>query len=151
MRSPILGRLSIKVGSLVLTKCDSLMMTFVDLASLDKEIGEASTIVKELDSEVSSFVALLRAAQDRLHKAQQRREKLIDDKQKLLDRKLRFLESHPAMDVKREVGIKSDVIEDISPAIKTSPKASSSYITYTAPAPAPTTKTLSLGLFTLSG
>lgn len=131
------------------------MMVFVDLASLDKEISKASTVVKELDSEVSSFVALLRAAQDRLHKAQQRREKLIDDKQKLLDRKLRFLESHPTMDVKREVGIKLDVIEDVSPAIKTSPEASSSYITYATPAsvPAPTTTTttLSLGLFTPSG
>lgn len=118
------------------------MIMFVDMALLDKEISKASTMVKELDSEVSSFVALLRAAQDRLHKAQERKEQLIDDKQKLLDR---FLESHPAMGVKREVEIKSDVIEEVSPAIKTSPEASSSYITY-----APATAILSLGLFTPS-
>lgn len=134
MRNPILDRLSLEVSFLVLAKRNLLTIMFVDLALLDEEISEVNMMVKKLDSEVSSFVALLRAAQDRLHKAQERKEQLIDDKQKLLDKK-------------RNVTVKSDVI-DVNPAIKTTPEALSSYFTYVVPVPVPTV--LSLGLSTLS-
>lgn len=130
-----------------LRKCDSLTIIFVDLTSLDEEINKVNTTVKQLDNEVSSFIALLRTAQNRLHKAQERREQLIDKKQQLLDKKLKFLESNPAIDVKREVAIKPNIIE-VSPTINAFPAALSSYPTYAAPVLAPTA--LSPGLFTLS-
>lgn len=120
---------------------------FVDMALLDEEIGKASVMVKELDDEVSAFVALLRTAQNRLHKTQEWKEQLIDEKQQLLERKLKFLESNHAMGVKREVAIKSNAIE-VSPTVKPSPAVLRSYPTYAAPAPAPTVR--SLGLFTSS-
>lgn len=116
MRNPILGRLSLEVSFLVLAKRNLLTIMFVDLALLDEEISEVNMMVKKLDSEVPSFVALLGAAQDRLHKAQERKEQLIDDKQKLLDKKLNVI-------------VKSDVI-DVNPVIKTTPEALSSYFTY---------------------
>lgn len=133
---------------------------FVDLALLDEKISKINKTVKELDNEVSSFVALLEAARDRLHKAQRRKEQLIDDKQRLLNKKIKFLESNPIgnpVSVKRSVSIKSrqpsaDV--EVDPDIKTLPGVLSSYSTYVGPAPAvpesrlPKSLPLSLGLFT---
>lgn len=130
----------------MLAKRDSLTIIFVDLTSLDEEISKVNATVKQLDNEVSTFIALLRTAQDRLYKAQERKEQLIDEKQQLLDKKLKFLASNPAMDVKREVAIKSNVIE-VSPTIKAFPAALSSYPSYAAPVLAPTVLP---GLFTLS-
>lgn len=101
---------------------------------LDEKIGKANAMVKELDDEVSTFVALLRTAQDRLHKTQEWKEQLIDEKQQLLEKKLKFLESNPATGMKREVVIKSNAIE-VSPTVKASPAVLRSYPTYATPTP----------------
>lgn len=131
----------------------------LDLALLDEEISDVNETVKELDTEVTAYTNLLKAAQGRLQKAREQKEQLINNKQKLLDKRLRFLQSNPSpvvrgvrglVDVKlgKEISIKpeparrpsaADVIEidqviKASPKIgNSSPKTSSSHHTHPAP------------------